>query len=146
MSDTVGVKFDISKPKFSLLPWEALVQAVWVLMFGEAKYDTDNWKKIEDAQRRYLDSMQRHAADVFVGLAEGKKVHEILDSQSGMPTLAHVVCCALFALWFSRGDLPKTYDISWVREHFRAERERYFAAAKINADGNATAASATGEP
>ena len=146
MSDTVGVKFDISKPKFSLLPWEALTQAVWVLAFGAEKYSENNWKKIEDAQRRYLDSMQRHAADVFVGLAEGKKVHEILDSQSGMPTLAHVVCCALFALWFSRGDLPKTYDISWVREHFRAEREKYFAAAKADADGNATAASATGEP
>jgi hypothetical protein len=143
-----GIKFDLGKPKFGLLPWEALVQPVWVLMFGEQKYETDNWKRLQDAQARYLESAQRHMADLWVGLQEGKELHEIIDDGpdgSKMPLAAHVVCCLLFAMWFSRDKLKRSYDISWVREHFEEQRRRYREGVKVDADGNATVDSATEE-
>jgi len=42
-----GVKYDSGKPDYTLLPLDALEQVVEVLTFGAAKYDRDNWKKVD---------------------------------------------------------------------------------------------------
>ena len=85
-----GVKFDVGKPEYGLLPAMALDQVVQVLTFGAQKYSADNWRLVPDANRRYFDAMQRHTW--------AWKRGETLDPESGMPHLAHAVCCMMFLL------------------------------------------------
>ena len=56
----VGRKFDSEKPKMYLLPPKATVEVAKVLTFGAAKYDEENWRKLEDAQNRYSGGALRH--------------------------------------------------------------------------------------
>jgi len=85
-----GVKYDTDKPSWTLMPWEQLEDVVRVLMHGAKKYpEADNWKRVPDARRRYRDAMHRHL------IAE-----ERLDPESGLPHLAHAICCGLFLMWF----------------------------------------------
>jgi hypothetical protein len=56
-----------------------------------------NWQHVKDpdgspARLRYSDALQRHLIDHW----EGVKT----DEDSGLPVLAHLVCDALFVLWF----------------------------------------------
>lgn len=85
-----GMKFDDGKRDYTLLPWAGVEEIVKVLEFGAQKYDRDNWKKVEDAQRRYTKAAFRH----LVAHAQG----EINDTESGLPHLAHLGCCILFLL------------------------------------------------
>jgi hypothetical protein len=85
-----GLKSDSNKRQWGLLPWNALKIVVDVLMFGAKKYAPENWKLVDNAEERYKDAAMRHLAAVFEG--------EWLDSESGLPHLAHLVCCALFML------------------------------------------------
>ena len=57
---TKGVKYDVGKPEFSLLPPNALLEMVENLTFGAKKYSRDNWYKVPDAKRRYFDAAMRH--------------------------------------------------------------------------------------
>ena len=58
--DSQGRKFDGGKLEYGLLPPLALEETVKVLTFGAQKYERDNWKKVPDSKRRYLDAMERH--------------------------------------------------------------------------------------
>ena len=88
---TPGMKFDNGKRVWSLLPLESVELVVDVLMFGATKYAPNNWKKVQPMER-YLDAAMRH----LVARLQG----EVLDKESGLPHLAHLACCALFAIWF----------------------------------------------
>lgn len=90
----LGVKFDSKKPKWSLLPFEALEEVVEVLTFGAQKYAPDNWKYVPDADARYMDAAFRHMAQYMQG--------EQYDTETGNNHLAHALCCLLFKLWFDR--------------------------------------------
>ncbi|HKE56465.1 MAG TPA: dATP/dGTP diphosphohydrolase domain-containing protein [Pyrinomonadaceae bacterium] len=46
-----GVKKDLGKLRWSLLPWDALEEVVKVLMFGASKYADRNWEKGMDWDR-----------------------------------------------------------------------------------------------
>jgi hypothetical protein len=85
-----GKKHDVNKPRYSLLPWEALAEIVQVLEFGAAKYGVDNWRKVPNAQQRYFDALVRHIVAWRSGEAD--------DPESGLPHLAHAGCCVLFLL------------------------------------------------
>lgn len=87
-SVTVGKKYDLGKPMYSLLPTKALRATVDVLTFGANKYDIDNWKYVPDSRRRYFDAMQRHVW----AWKEGEQI----DEESGMHHLAHAMCCLMF--------------------------------------------------
>jgi hypothetical protein len=87
-----GVKRDRGKPRWSLLPWGALASVVGVLEYGASKYDVDNWKRVENPRQRYFDAAMRHLLAWHMG--------EVHDPESGLPHLAHAVCCVLFLLWF----------------------------------------------
>lgn len=87
-----GIKFDQEKDRWDLLPFGPLRDVVRVLTFGARKYEVDNWKKIEDARRRYLAAAMRHLV--------AWEAREQIDADSGLPHLAHAACCLLFLMWF----------------------------------------------
>lgn len=91
----LGVKFDLGKPDWSLLPWDALGPVVEVMMFGARKYGPDNWRDVPDAGRRYWSAAQRHLIAHLQG--------EPTDEESGLPHLAHAACCVLFLLALDQG-------------------------------------------
>lgn len=93
---TVGVKYDNDKPQWSLLPFRALKEVVEVLTYGAKKYAPDNWKKVPDARRRYIDAGFRH----LTAYASGEK-H---DPETGKHHLAHAICCMLYLVAFDLGE------------------------------------------
>ena len=92
----IGVKHDNGKPQWSLLPFRALKEVVEVLTYGAKKYAPDNWKKVPDARRRYIDAGFRH----FTAYASG----ETNDPETGKHHLAHAICCMLYLVAFDLGE------------------------------------------
>lgn len=84
------------------MPWKALEEVVKVLEFGDRKYTkldangnvvergANNWKKVDP--ELYKDALVRHALSYVAG--------EKVDPDSGLPALAHLICDALFLIWF----------------------------------------------
>lgn len=89
-SNPKGQKFDTDKLDWSLLPIEPTEEVIKVLMFGAKKYAPDNWKHVEDYERRYYSAAQRH----LTAWKKGDKV----DEETGLSHLAHALCCILFLL------------------------------------------------
>lgn len=85
-----GVKGDSGKDRWDLLPWAETEQVVKVLTFGAKKYDDNNWQKVTE-KPRYIAAAFRHI------IARVKGEH--MDQETGLPHLAHAVCCLLFLLW-----------------------------------------------
>lgn len=85
-----GTKYDGAKPDWALAQWRALESYVDVLTFGARKYAPDNWRKVPNADRRYMAAAFRHMAAHMQG--------EINDPESGKPHLAHAMCCLAFVL------------------------------------------------
>jgi hypothetical protein len=94
-----GRKDDKGKRRWSLLPWRSLAVVVDVLMFGAQQYADHNWQKVERPRERYSDALQRHFFDWRMGVK--------VDPDSGLPTLGHMACDALFLLAFDIGFDPK---------------------------------------
>ncbi len=86
----IGNKFDSSKPRWDLLPWNELEEVVKVITFGAAKYSDNNWKKVSPKER-YLAAAFRHLS----ARAKGNQK----DPETGLPHLAHCICCLLFLMW-----------------------------------------------
>jgi len=87
-----GLKLDQDKLCYTLLPFKAITEVVKVLEFGKQKYAKDNWQKVPNGKRRYLDAAFRH----LIAYTEGK----VKDPESGLHHLAHATCCLIFILWF----------------------------------------------
>jgi hypothetical protein len=87
-----SIKLDEGKLKWSLLPLESIQEVIKVLMFGETKYSTDNWKNLKDAKSRYYDAAMRHLTAWKLGAKT--------DPESGLSHLAHAACCILFMTYF----------------------------------------------
>lgn len=87
-----GQKFDIGKPRFSLLPPHTLSPVLRVLEIGAVKYSVNNWMKVENPKERYYNAAMRHLYAWFNG--------EPKDLETGESHLAHAICCLLFLLWF----------------------------------------------
>lgn len=85
-----GRKDDQGKPRYSLLPLEALEAVVQVLEHGAARYGVGNWRLVPGARQRYLDACLRHVLAVLRG--------EDVDKDSGLPHLAHAVSSLLFVM------------------------------------------------
>lgn len=58
-----GVKKDLGKRRWSLLPWDAVEEVVKVLEFGAQKYADRNWEKGMDWDRLF-DASMRHKIDL----------------------------------------------------------------------------------
>jgi hypothetical protein len=84
----VTTKHDSEKARWDLLPLEAVTPIVDVLTFGARKYAPDNWRTVPEWRRRYYAATLRH----LVAWWRGERV----DTESGLPHLAHAGCCLLF--------------------------------------------------
>lgn len=91
-----GLKFDASKPRWSLLPAGTVAQVVDVLEFGAKRYGDNNWQKVENARTRYYDAAMRHL--------EAWKQGQAKDPESGAAHLAHATCCLLFLMYMDDQD------------------------------------------
>lgn len=86
-----GRKDDTGKLRWQLLRKgcvHALEGVIRVLMYGAKKYGDDNWKDVEDAERRYRDALDRHLADIDKGIE--------FDADTGEDNWFHVATNALF--------------------------------------------------
>ena len=81
-------KHDTDKPRYDLLPADAIEQMAQVLTFGAKKYSPNGWRTVPDALNRYQAAMLRHAFAIQRG--------EINDPETGLPHAAHIMCCAAF--------------------------------------------------
>ena len=90
MTPPLGMKFDKSKPRWSLLPLVAVEAVIGVLEYGAQKYAPDNWRKVENARTRYYDAAMRHIHAWWGG--------DTIDQESGHHHLAHAICCLIFLL------------------------------------------------
>ena len=86
-----GMKFDSDKPRYDLLPLKSLEDYVKVLTHGAKKYEDWNWKiVVKEKPRKYYAAALRH----IFAWARGEE----LDEESGLPHLAHAMCCLAFLL------------------------------------------------
>ena len=88
----MGDKKDHSKPRWDLLPLDAVRPIVDVLTFGAVKYSDDNWQTVPNGERRYFAALLRHLQAWQAG--------EQNDPESGLTHLAHAGCCLVLLLWF----------------------------------------------
>ena len=91
-----GRKDDKDKLDWLLLPYPQLEIVVKVLEFGANKYGINNWKQVPYPKPRYLSAAMRH----LIARITGQRI----DEESGLPHLAHCICCLLFLLWFDDND------------------------------------------
>lgn len=91
---TLGRKDDKGKPRWSLVPNKVMGLVVQALEYGAKRYGDDNWKHVPDSRTRYYDAARRHIDSWWDG--------EHLDTESGLPHLAHATCCLLFLMWFDK--------------------------------------------
>lgn len=85
---TTSVKYDDKKDRWDLLPLRAIKQVVKVLTFGAEKYAPDGWRTVPNPIERYYAAHLRH----LTAWREGEE----MDSESGLPHLAHALCNLLF--------------------------------------------------
>jgi len=84
-------RFDVGKPRFSLIPPAPLEEIAKVLTMGAEKYGDRNWEK-GMKWTRCIDSLERHL--------NAWKSGENLDKESGLPHLAHVCVNSMFLLQY----------------------------------------------
>lgn len=88
-----GIHDDGGKPLFTCLDAHAMLEVGKVAEYGSRKYSLDNWVKLPDGKRRYLDSAMRHLWSSLAG--------QRFDDESGIDHLAHATWNCLAALAFS---------------------------------------------
>jgi hypothetical protein len=95
--DKVAIKFDNSKPDYSLLPLDLLDGTVKVFEFGSKKYARDNFRAGFDPHRP-LAACLRHLVEVQAALRLGNTEEgqaRMADSESGLAHLHHAICSLL---------------------------------------------------
>lgn len=96
-----GKKHDSGKPRFELLPPEAVEQIVHVLGKGAEKYQARNWEKGISYGRVY-GALQRHLNEFWKG--------NNTDPEWGLHHLAHAGCCLLFLLTYEARGMKEWDD------------------------------------
>lgn len=87
-----GVKYDSDKTQYSLVPPYALEAVAKNLTSGLKKYkEINNWKKVPDAENRYLNALYRHL--------EQHRKGEIYDTDNIDPTTTHLSAIAVNAMF-----------------------------------------------
>lgn len=98
-----GNKDDNGKLPIGLVDPQFIKDVAAVLQFGAKKYAPDNWKKVEGAEGRYYDALQRHLLDHQAG--------EIKDPESDLTHLQHAACNVMFLLYFERQRLKGLKEV-----------------------------------
>lgn len=87
MKEELGLRFNESKVKWSLVDFDCFEDMVKVLEFGAKKYAAWNWKKGLKITE-VMESLQRHQNAIAKG--------ENLDPESKLPHIGHLQCNAMF--------------------------------------------------
>jgi hypothetical protein len=91
-----SAKADAGKPKLSLVSTQIIRDIAVIREYGNKKYgDPENWKTVE--KQRYQDAAYRHW---LAYLEDNKSV----DSESGLPHLAHLACNIAFLCEMEKGE------------------------------------------
>jgi dATP/dGTP diphosphohydrolase len=96
-----GRKDDQGKPRWELLPTDAVREVVQVLTFGAKKYADRNWERGIKYGRVYGAAL-RHLTSWWEG--------QDADPETGLSHLAHAGCCVLFLLAWSLRGQGETWD------------------------------------
>lgn len=88
-SQGLETKHDANKPRYDLIPPDALDSIAQVLAYGADKYSPRGWEK-GTSWGRYFAACMRHLWAWWRG--------ERLDPESALPHLAHAACCVMFLL------------------------------------------------
>ena len=91
-NDKVGLKFDTSKLRYSLIPPVATKALAEVLTYGAEKYAPNNWQLVSNPEERYTDALLRHL--------ESYRAGEKIDPESGFSHLKHAITNIAFLLYF----------------------------------------------
>lgn len=97
MKNNAGQKHDQDKPRYDLIPANAVDELAKVLTFGAEKYAPNSWQNVEDGLNRYRAALLRHTFAIQRG--------ETVDSESGLPHSAHAMCCAAFIVELEKLEL-----------------------------------------
>lgn len=106
-SSPKALKYDQDKPRYDLVPPEALDGLAKVLTFGAKKYADRNWELGMDWGRVYA-ALQRHILAWWSGQSR--------DPETGLSHLHHAACCIAFLQTYEARDIgedtrPKTPTI-----------------------------------
>jgi hypothetical protein len=93
-----GMKKDHGKPRWELVPFEALEGMVRILEFGAEKYSAHGWKQLNSPEdrERIMAALLRHTFALMRG--------ETIDPESGMPHIFHMQCNTMFLGYFEYKD------------------------------------------
>jgi hypothetical protein len=91
MALTEGVKLDEGKTRWDLWSPDALEATANVLEFGARKYEEHNWAKGLKYSRVFR-ALLGHLWDFWRGRKN--------DEETGLPHLAHAMCCLMFLLHY----------------------------------------------
>lgn len=112
-SKTGGLRYNEDKLKWSLVDFDSLENMVHVLMYGEKKYDSHNWKK-GLPYTSTVESMLRHLYAFLKG--------EDIDPESGLPHTGHIMCNAMFLDYYSQ--YCKDMDDRFIDEKKKSKTEQ----------------------
>jgi len=108
-----GEKKDEGKPRWELLPLDALEEIARVLTFGAKKYEARNWER-GIAYGRVIGAAFRHLTKFWMAKLRGESA---IDPETNCHHLSEAACEILFALAYElRGmtqfdDRPSTVEI-----------------------------------
>lgn len=84
-------KYDKDKVRMDLVPLSAVENIANVLTMGANKYGENCWQDLPDFWKRYKAALLRHLTAIDKG--------ELIDPESGLPHIDHVLCNAMFMSW-----------------------------------------------
>ena len=96
-----GAKKDEGKPRWELVPYDAVEGVVEILTFGAKKYDARNWEK-GIAYGRVYGAIQRHLTAWWRG--------ENTDKESGRSHLDHAMCEIMFLSAYEKRNMTEFDD------------------------------------
>jgi hypothetical protein len=88
VNENTGKKNDAGKPDWSLVPVDAMTEAVHVLTYGGKVYGRENWRLVENMEDRYFAAALRHLMSWKRG--------DTWDEDTDRHHLAHAICSLLF--------------------------------------------------
>lgn len=84
-------KYDDGKSRMDLIPLDTMENVGRILGMGAQKYGENNWQELPNFWNRYKAALLRHLAAIDRG--------ELLDQESKLPHIDHVLCNAVFLSW-----------------------------------------------
>ena len=84
-------KYDQNKTRMDLVPLSVMESLGQILTMGAQKYGENRWQDLPDYWKRYKAALLRHLTAIDKG--------ELIDPESGLPHIDHVLCNAAFLSW-----------------------------------------------